>query len=110
MERKRYSKEFKDQVLKECYEVGNIALVSRRYEISENTVQGWVKEDRKKQQSITKDISFNNLPKEVKDKLKELEGLVSKLSKENTTCKRLIADKELEIAVLKDLHDLVNPK
>jgi len=35
---RQYTNEFKAQVLKEVQEVGNAALVARRYELSKNTV------------------------------------------------------------------------
>ncbi|MEK4381415.1 transposase [Aeribacillus sp. FSL K6-2848] len=43
MKRRKHSKEFKLQVVKEALEVGNKALVARRYELSPNLVQRWVK-------------------------------------------------------------------
>jgi len=43
MKRRKHSKEFKLQVVKEASEVGNKALVARRYELSPNLVQRWVK-------------------------------------------------------------------
>ena len=44
MKRTRYSKEFKIQVANESIETGNAALVARRYELSPNMVNRWVKE------------------------------------------------------------------
>ncbi|MED1419389.1 transposase [Bacillus smithii] len=43
MKRRNHSKEFKLQVVKEALEVGNKALVFRRYELSPNLAQRWVK-------------------------------------------------------------------
>ena len=34
MAQKRYSDEFKEQVIRECQETGNVAIVARRYEMS----------------------------------------------------------------------------
>ena len=34
---KSYSDEFKEQTIKECREIGNTALVTRRHEIAKNT-------------------------------------------------------------------------
>jgi len=36
-----YTDEFKKQVLAEVDQVGNVALVARRYQISENTIYTW---------------------------------------------------------------------
>ncbi|HHV19414.1 MAG TPA: transposase [Thermoanaerobacterales bacterium] len=38
MTTKQYSEEFKEQPIKESQEVGNIALVARRYDISPATI------------------------------------------------------------------------
>jgi transposase-like protein len=38
MIKRQYSDEFKEQILKECQETGNVALVARRHEISPNTI------------------------------------------------------------------------
>jgi transposase-like protein len=43
MQRKRYSLEFKDQVVKECIEVGNAAIVARKNDLSANMVSRWVR-------------------------------------------------------------------
>ena len=48
MESKRFSDEFKEQVLKECQETGNVALLVRRHGISSNTVHTWRKAVRKR--------------------------------------------------------------
>jgi transposase-like protein len=39
--KKQYTDEFKEQILKECQETGNVALVARRHEISPNTIHTW---------------------------------------------------------------------
>jgi transposase-like protein len=44
MKRKRYSDDFKMQVVKEAIETGNKTAVARRYELAPNMVQRWVKE------------------------------------------------------------------
>ncbi|WP_164731085.1 transposase [Anoxybacter fermentans] len=38
MKRKKYSNEFKQQILDEYRLVSNVALVARRHEISKNTI------------------------------------------------------------------------
>jgi len=48
MEHNKFSDEFKEQVLKECQETGNVALVARRHGISSNTVHTWRKAVRKR--------------------------------------------------------------
>jgi transposase len=39
--KKQYTDEFKEQILKECQETGNVALVARRHEISPTTIHTW---------------------------------------------------------------------
>jgi transposase len=38
MTRKDYTQEFKEQILRESQEVGNVSLVARRHNISPNTI------------------------------------------------------------------------
>lgn len=38
MTKKQYTEEFKEQSIKECQEVGNIALVARRHDVSPTTI------------------------------------------------------------------------
>lgn len=48
MAKKHYAEEFKEQLIKECQEVGNVALVARRHNISSNTIHGWMRSIRKR--------------------------------------------------------------
>lgn len=41
--KKLYSDELKEQIIKECQETGNVAIVARRHNISPNTVHTWFK-------------------------------------------------------------------
>ncbi|NLV91686.1 MAG: transposase, partial [Firmicutes bacterium] len=40
-EKRDYTQEFKEQILRECQEVGNVAVVARRHNISPNTIHTW---------------------------------------------------------------------
>lgn len=42
----QYSDEFKEQIIKECQETGNVALVARRHEIATTTIHTWLKKQR----------------------------------------------------------------
>jgi len=44
VKRNRYSKEFKDQVLKEAQEVGNSVLVAKKHGIDVKLIYRWAKE------------------------------------------------------------------
>lgn len=98
MIKRNYSEEFKDQVLKECSEVGNIALVARRYELAPTTIHTWIKNKRK-----------NGKPGAIKGE-KELRAQLNKVSSENEELKKLMGEKELKIAVLEDLLKKANPQ
>jgi len=103
MAQKQYSQEFKEQVIKECNDVANAALVARRHDISSNTIYGWISATKKRG-------SVKPLPRNEAKRLSEIEKRLESTSKENTTLKRLLGEKELELAVLRELRDTVNPR
>jgi transposase-like protein len=78
MNRNKYSKELKEQILKEVKDTGNIALVARNHCISYQTVVGWVRSERKAPE--------NKLRKE----LKTLEAQLRDLKLENEILKELL--------------------
>lgn len=43
MTRKQYTEGFKEQIIKECHEVGNVALVANRCDISSNNIHNWAR-------------------------------------------------------------------
>lgn len=98
-----YSIEFKEQVIKECQETGNIALVARKHNISSNTIHTWMRKYRKHG-------TLKPMPNAKDKQSKALEQQLNKVSSENDKLKRLLAEKELEIAILKDLSDEKNPQ
>ena len=51
MTKKQYSEEFKEQLIKESQEVGNIALVARRHNLSPTTIYTWIRKAKKKRLS-----------------------------------------------------------
>lgn len=86
MQRRRYTAEFKQQVVKEAKETNNSALVARNYNLSSGLVAKWARE---RDYPVPKGIP---LSKETKE-----------LIKQNNMLKKLLAEKELENAVLQDL-------
>jgi transposase len=52
MQRKRYTEEFKQQVIKEAMETGNSAVAARRYELNTNMTARWVREFKRGKQSL----------------------------------------------------------
>jgi len=103
MTKSQYSTEFKEQVLKECRQIGNAALVARRHDIPDNTVYTWIRKAKK-------NGSPEPLPEDQEEQLKEAKKRLSEVSKENDELKKLLAEKELELAVLRDLRDQNDPQ
>jgi len=99
MQRRKYTVEFKTQVIKEAIETGNCAAVARRYDINSNIVSRWVREAKNK----GKTVSSNAL-----DKLHE-NFEAKQLKAENEQLKKLLGEKELENQFLRDLLKKTNP-
>ena len=97
----KYSDELKDQIIRECQEVGNVAVVARRHEISSNTIHTWIRKYRER--GTAKMFKKNGF--------KDLNTMTEQLkSTENDQLKRLLAEKELELAILRELRDKTNPR
>lgn len=96
MKRIKHSKDFKLQVIKEAQETGKITLVARRYELNPNMVSRWIRE--------YKDGKFGDVDVAVQTDIDSKE-----LSKENEKLKILLGEKDLEIAILRDLIKKKNP-
>ena len=103
MYKSQYTDELKEQILQECRETGNVALVARRHEISPNTIHSWVRAARKR--GTTK-----ALPKADHKRQKALEKQLQDVSTQNDKLKRILADKELELTILRELRDKQNPR
>jgi transposase len=96
MQRQRYSNEFKVQVIKEAQEVGNKSAVARRYEITSNMLHRW--------ENQYQNGHFDNVDTDATSTRQ-----VGELTKENDRLKQLLGDKDLEIAILRDLVKKKNP-
>jgi len=103
MRNKEYSDEFKGMIIKECQETGNVALVARRHEMSPNTIHTWLKK-------LRKNGSVKVLPKVKDEQHKAMKKQLQEVSTENDRLKRLLAEKELELAILRELMDIRNPR
>ena len=85
----RYPEEFRNQIIKEVEEVGNATLVARKHDLVPDTITRWVRKSKKTNNTnypVNIDYSTN-----------------SSLDKENEQLKKLLGEKDLEIAILKDL-------
>ncbi|MBO9131535.1 transposase [Bacillus sp. 165] len=96
MKRKVYPKELKLQVVREAKETGNKAAVARRYEIHVNLVSKWMKQ--------YEDDSTIEWSEGVTSPIE-----VKQLEQENDQLKKLLGEKDLEIAILRDLIKKKNP-
>lgn len=105
MRGKSYTKEFKDEILREVKEVGNVSLVSRRHGISKSTIFTWIKESDNKDE-----IKVKPGRKALVEGDKKLEGELTEVTKENDQLKKILGEKDLEIAILKDLIKKSNPQ
>lgn len=94
MTRRRYTEEQKLAVVREAIETGNCAVVGRRHGIAENLVSRWVRQFRALGES-----AFTRPAGGGSEEVRAYRALAF----ENERLKRLLGEKELEIAVLKDL-------
>ncbi|MQL51625.1 transposase [Desulfofundulus thermobenzoicus] len=98
MTRKKYSPEQKMQIVKEAMETGNASIVGRRYDVAPSLISRWVRTYKKhgtlhptgQEKGETLRISCS--PKEHKA-----------VKQENEKLKKLLGEKDLEIAILRDL-------
>jgi len=100
--RRRHSVETKLRVVKEALETGNGAIVARRYDLSASMVNRWIREYRKYGEAAFKG-SGNGKAVSVTDKD------YRKLGEENERLKKILGEKDLEVAILRDLLKKQNP-
>ncbi|MFX3660986.1 MAG: transposase [Ectobacillus sp.] len=96
MTRTKHSKEFKFQVVKEATETGNQSIVARRYNLNPKMVSRWCSEYKNGKLG---DVDVAVLP----------DFDTKELSKENEKLKILLGEKDLEIAILRDLIKKKSP-
>ena len=95
----------KDEILREVQEVGNVSLVARRHGVSKSTIFTWIKNSKAKDEIKVKPGRKTLIGGE-----KELESELTEVTKENDQLKKLLGEKDLEIAILKDLIKKANPQ
>lgn len=93
----RYPTEFKQQIIKEVIETGNATLVARKHDLVAGTVTRWMRESKQSNNYTISSKYSNN-----KDS--------NSISKENDQLKKLLGEKDLEIAILRDLLKKTNPQ
>lgn len=105
MRGRSYTKELKESIINEVKEVENVSLVSRKHGISKSTIFTWIKNSKQKDEIKVKPgrkaliEGRNNFKKEI-----------TEITKENDILKKILGEKDLEIAILKDLIKKANPQ
>lgn len=98
MTRTQYPPEFKLRVVREVTEVGNASEVARRYEVHPTVVGRWLKAYRRDGET-----AFDGRRGRKKGVRSGDVTPSPELERENEQLKRLLGEKELEIAILRDL-------
>src|SRR5690625_88173 len=101
MARTHYPVEFKLRVVREAAEVGNASEVARRYEIHPTMVSRWLRAYRRDGENAFD--RTNGSPKQRNGGGKADSTRIREIENENDRLKQLIGEKELEIAILRDL-------
>jgi len=97
MKGKVYTKEFKEMILQEVNETNDVAQVARRHDLSTKTIYGWRKQSSHKAWDATKpSAKKTSTYTPTAQEFKELEI-------ENGQLKQILGEKDLEIAILRDL-------
>jgi len=108
MERRNFSTQFKQQIVRECEETGNVSLVGRKHELNANMIRRWVKQASQrggKMPGKTKGVATHVTPEELRSMNAERE----ELALENEKMKKALGEQALEIAILRDLVKKANP-
>lgn len=95
MKRRQFTKEEKLQVVKEIVQTGNISVVARRHDIRNSVVGRWFGKYKQRGEA-----GFNG---DVAVPARREAAEVRAVASENERLKRLLGEKELENAILKDL-------
>ena len=103
MKRKRYTQEFKKQVVQEAVEVGNAAQVARRHDLNPQQVYEWMKKSKHQEWKQTSPAAKKIAP--YTPSLQEFTDIEA----ENDKLKRILGEKDLEIEILRDLVKKTDP-
>jgi len=103
MKGKRYTKEFKEMVIQEANEVNDVAQVARRHELDPKTIYRWRSESKHKAWEATESTAKKtSVYTPTAQEFKQIET-------ENGQLKKLLGEKDLEIAILRDLIKKAQP-
>jgi transposase len=105
MKGRTFTKDLKEEILREVKEVENVSLVARRHGISKSTIFTWIKGSNNKDE-----IKVKPGRKALVEGDSKLESEITEVTKENDQLKKLLGEKDLEISILKDLIKKSNPQ
>ena len=94
MVRKQYSPEMKMQIVKEAMETGNASIVARRHDIATSLVARWTRCYKR---------YGNFYPQKDVPRSNGSSPDYKRMAQENEQLKKLLGEKDLEIAILRDL-------
>lgn len=108
MVRRKFSKQFKEQVVRECLETGNVSIVARKHDVNPNVASRWVRQQR---EGSGVRPSKPHAPATVftVDEYKQLVTEKNELHNENNQLKKTLGEQTLEVAILRDLLKKANP-
>lgn len=103
MKRQRYPKSLKEQLIREVQEVGNAVPVAKRHGVNIKTLYRWIHESKHKSWEVApadakKIAQYMPSPQEFRQ-----------VEQENEQLKKILGEKDLEIAILRDLIKKKNP-
>lgn len=102
MTRTHYPPEFKLRVAREAEEVGNAAEVARRYEVHPTMVGRWIRAYRRDGEHAFDRANKRGKRPKAAGSTGET-ARVRDVERENEQLKKLLGEKDLEIAILRDL-------
>jgi transposase len=108
MVRRKFSSQFKQQVVKECLETGVIAVVARKHDLSANVVNRCVKEY-KNNGSVAASKAKAAATHVTTDEYKELLAEKAELETKAEQLARTLGEQTLEVAILRDLLKKSSP-
>lgn len=104
--RRRHSPETKLRVVKEALETGNVSVVARRYDLSSSMASKWVRQYKQHGEAAFT-AGSNGRTGGQQFSLSEKE--YRQLEAENERLKKILGEKDLEVAILRDLAKKQNP-
>lgn len=87
MKTKQYTDVFKQRIIKECQEIGNVALVARRHEMLSNTIHNWM-------QKVRNNGSVKSLPRSKDNRQDAIEKQLKEVGNGNSMLKCFLTDKK----------------